>query len=143
MPGFAYATVADVQRGLEKQIPTALDVVVTEFLERASNRLSVTMVQRGVPNLREQWEDSAEDSDLRIFVRNIVADSAERRFRNPGGFSSENAGIFSVTRYDDFAKGKIAFDPDDLELLDGLVATTTAGREMGPINSRIPAWNRP
>ena len=143
MPGFAYATVADVQRGLEKQIPTALDVVVTEFLERASNRLSVTMTNRGAVNLRAQWEESEEDSDLWIFVRNLVADSAERRFRNPGGFSSENAGIFSVTRYDDFAKGKITFDPDDLDLLDGLLETTSGGREIGPINSRIPDWNRP
>ena len=63
--------------------------------------------------------------------------------RNPGGFSHENAGVFSVSRYEDFAKGRITFDPEDLLLLDGYIDETFGEIVRGPIKSVIPGWRRP
>lgn len=148
MAGFAYADVEDVQRGFEKPIPAIHKPKVTEFLERASTRLSVIAKKRTGVDLRARWvaELPADDDDPNefcLFVRDMVTDAAERKFRNPGGFSHENAGIFSVSRYEDFSKGRITFDPEDLELLDGLLETKKNETIRGPILTRVPQQRWP
>lgn len=143
MAEFAYADVGDVQRGFEKPIPTIHQPKVTEFLVRASTRLDVMVQFRtGVP-LRPRWESEAEDSSFRLFVKDMVTDAAERKFRNPGGLSHENAGIFSISRYEDFSKGRITFDPEDLAMLDSMLESTRHERHHGPIRSAIPTHRWP
>ena len=73
----------------------------------------------------------------------MVSDAAERKFRNPAGFSHENAGIFSISRWEDFAKGRIDFDPEDLALLDGLLESTAKERILGPIRMVVPEYRLP
>ena len=143
MADFSYAVTADVQAGYEKPIPASLTPKVDTFLARASNRLSVMVRTASGIDLRQRWEAEDVESDLRVFVRNMVADSAERKFRNPGGFSHENAGIFSISRWDDYAKGRIDFDPADLELLYGLLEAEQRETIRGPIHMAVPAYRLP
>lgn len=140
MAAFTFAVCADLQKGFEKPIPQVNQAIVDEFLRRASTRLMVIL-----PGLKVAWEedDTDPDSVLRTFVRDMVVDAAERKVRNPGGFSHENAGIFSVSRYEDFSKGRIDFNPEDLALLEGMLDTGKNHVFRGPIQTRIPHWNRP
>ena len=138
MAEVVYGTVEDVQRGFEKPIPPTLAPKVTEFLTRASRRLRMMK-----PKLPVALLEAGPGSDLPGFVRDMVVDAAERKLRNPGGFSSENAGVFSVTRYDDFAKGRITFDPEDLALLDQYIDETLGAIVRGPIRIGLPAWRIP
>lgn len=134
----AYAEVSDLQAGFEKPIPSTLHSKIDVFLARASRRLRLIK-----PKLANALVEAGEESDLAKFVKDMVVDAAERKARNPGGFSHENAGVFSVSRYEDFAKGRITFDPEDLALLDGYIDETLGELVRGPITSRIPAWRRP
>jgi hypothetical protein len=143
MADFAYATFADVQEGYEKPIPGSLTPKVEKFLSRASTRLSVVVKSRTGIELRPKWEAEDDESDLKLFVRDMVSDAAERKFRNPAGFSHENAGIFSISRWEDFAKGRIDFDPEDLALLDGLLESTAKERILGPIRMVVPEYRLP
>ena len=143
MADVAYASVEDVQRGFEKPIPDVHKPKVTEFLGRASTRLSVMVQFRTGMSLRTRWDSEPEDSEFRLFVRDIVTDAAERKFRNPGGFSHENAGVFSISRYEDFAKGRITFDPEDLAMLDSMLESRKHDRVLGPIRTRTPVVRWP
>lgn len=134
----AYATWEDVQKGFEKPIPAINQPVVTEFLIRASRRLRMMKGKLAAALVTEGPE-----SDLAGFVKDMVVDAAERKLRNPGGFSHENAGVFSVSRYDDFAKGRITFDPTDLALIDEYIDETLDRVVRGPIKIGLPAWRIP
>ena len=134
----AYATWEDVQKGFEKPIPAINQPVVTEFLIRASRRLRMMKGKLAAALVTEGPE-----SDLAGFVKDMVVDAAERKLRNPGGFSHENAGVFSVSRYDDFAKGRITFDPQDLALIDEYIDETLDRVVRGPIKIGLPAWRIP
>lgn len=134
----AFAEVSDVQAGFEKPIPTSLHPKVDLFLARASRRLRLLK-----PKLGAALVSPDAPADLTGFVKDMVVDAAERKLRNPGGFSHENAGVFSVSRYEDFAKGRITFDPEDLALLDGYIDETFGELVRGPIKSVIPVWRRP
>lgn len=134
----AYATWEDVQKGFEKPIPAINQPVVTEFLIRASRRLRMVK-----PKLASALVAEGTESDLAGFVKDMVVDAAERKLRNPGGFSHENAGVFSVSRYDDFAKGRITFDPQDLALIDEYIDETLDRVVRGPIKIGLPAWRIP
>lgn len=134
----AYATWQDVQKGFEKPIPTGLQPKVDEFLARASRRLRATKSK-----LHNALENSEPESELELFVKDIVVEAGEMKLRNFGGFSSESAGVFSVTRYEDFAKGKIRFDPDDLALLDGMLDDKFGATIRGPVKIGLPAWRIP
>lgn len=139
MAAFTFAVCADLQAGFEKPIPPINQPIVDEFLRRASTRLMVK-----VSGLKAAWDvDEDPDSVLRQFVKDMVVDAAERKVRNPGGFSHENAGIFSVSRYEDFAKGRISFDPEDLAELEELLQTDKNAVFRGPISSLPPSWQRP
>ncbi|WNM69938.1 head-to-tail adaptor [Rhodococcus phage GuyFagieri] len=133
-----YGTWTDVQEGFEKPIPASLQPKVDVFLARASRRLRIKK-----PKLAAALAAAPADSDLAGFVKDMVVDAAERKLRNPGGFSHENAGVFSVSRYDDFAKGRITFDPEDLATLDELIDGTFGSVIRGPVKIGIPAWRRP
>ena len=133
-----FAVAADVQAGFEKPIPAPFLDIVTVFLRRASTRLCVK-----VSGLAEAYAEADEESILREFVKDIVVDAAERKIRNPGGFSHENAGIFSVSRYEDFAKGRITFDPEDLADLEDMLDEERGRLAVGPIRTSVPGWNRP
>jgi len=134
----AYATWEDVQKGFEKPIPAINQPVVTEFLIRASRRLRMMKGKLAAALVTEGPE-----SDLAGFVKDMVVDAAERKLRNPGGFSHENAGVFSISRYDDFAKGRITFDPQDLALIDEYIDETLDRVVRGPIKIGLPAWRIP
>lgn len=134
----AYADWNDVQKGFEKPIPTGLQPKVDEFLARASRRLRVTK-----RTLQAALDNSLPDSDLSAFVKDMVVEAGEMKLRNFGGFSSESAGVFSVTRYEDFAKGKIRFDPDDLALLDEMLDDKFGATVRGPVKIGIPSWRIP
>lgn len=134
----AFAEVSDVQAGFEKPIPASLHPKVDLFLARASRRLRLLK-----PKLPAALESPTAPEDLAGFVKDMVVDAAERKLRNPGGFSHENAGVFSVSRYEDFARGRITFDPEDLLLLDGYIDETFGEMVRGPIKSVIPGWRRP
>ena len=134
----SYATWQDVQKGFEKPIPASLGEKVDEFLARASRRLRMTRSLVG-----PAMEAADPESDLAGFVKDMVVEAAERKLRNFGGFSSESAGVFAVTRYDDFAKGKIRFDEDDLDLLDEYLDETLGRVVRGPIKIGLPAWRVP
>ncbi len=134
----AYATWDDVQKGFEKPIPTALQPKVDEFLARASRRLRLIR-----PKLEAALGAAADDSDLTLFVQDMVIEAGEAKLRNFGGFSSESAGVFSVTRDDFWAKGRIKFDPADLEILDGKIDETFGATVRGPIRMHIPEWRQP
>lgn len=136
--GSAYADWSDVAAGFERPIPTKLHAVIDVFLARASRRLRILK-----PTLAAALTEADEDSDLPGFVKDMVVDAGERKLRNPGGFSHEAAGVFSVSRYDDFAKGRITFDPEDLRLLDSYIDITLGEIVRGPIRSPIPAWRVP
>ena len=138
MADTAYATWEDVQKGFEKPIPAINQPVVDEFLVRASRRLRMTKSK-----LAAALATAGEESDLAGFIKDIVVDAAERKMRNPGGFSHENAGVFSISRYDDFAKGRITFDPQDLLLIDQYVDETLDAVVRGPIKISLPAWRIP
>lgn len=133
-----YAVCADVQKGFEKPIPASLQPKVDEFLLRASRRLRMMK-----PKLAGALENAATDSDLPGFVKDIVVEAAERKLRNFGGFSSESAGVFSVTRYDQFATGRISFDEDDLALLDEYLDDTLGAVVRGPVKIGLPSWRIP
>lgn len=133
----AYATWQDVQSGFEKPIPVGLQPKVDEFLARASRRLRVTKKLVGGAMISEP------DSDLALFVKDMVVEAGEMKLRNFGGFTSESAGVFSVTRYEDFAKGKIRFDPEDLALLDEMLDDKFGEKARGPIKISLPAWRIP
>lgn len=134
----AFAEMSDVQAGFEKPIPVSLHPKVDLFLARASRRLRLIK-----PKLGAALTNPDAPADLAGFVKDMVVDAAERKLRNPGGFSHENAGVFSVSRYEDFAKGRITFDPEDLALLDGYIDETFGELARGPIKSVIPVWRRP
>lgn len=134
----AYATWQDVQEGFEKPIPTALQSKVDEFLARASRRLRLMK-----PKLTAALSATDVDSDLAGFVKDIVIEAGEAKLRNFGGFTSESAGVFSVTRDDFWAKGRIKFDPVDLALLDEHIDATFGATVTGPIKMPIPAWRQP
>lgn len=138
MAGTVYATWQDVQAGFEKPIPLPLQPKVTEFLKRASRRLRMKK-----PKLTPALVRAGAESDLAEFVKDMVVDAAERKLRNPGGFSHENAGVFSVSRYEDFSKGRITFDPEDLALLDEYIDEHAAAVVRGPIRIGLPSWRIP
>lgn len=134
----AFAEAADVQAGFEKPIPQALYPKVDVFLARASRRLRMMK-----PALQKALDSPDAPPDLAGFVKDMVVDAGERKMRNPGGFSHENAGVFSVSRYDDFAKGRITFDPEDLALLDTYIDETFGEVMRGPVRTVVPSWRRP
>lgn len=134
----AYATWQNVQDGFEKPIPAALQPKVEEFLVRASRRLRMMK-----PKLVAALAAADEGSDLAGFVKDMVVEAGEAKLRNFGGFTSESAGVFSVTRDDFWAKGRIKFDPVDLALLDEHIDATFGATVTGPIKMPIPAWRQP
>ncbi len=134
----AFADSADVQAGFERPIPARFISVIDVFLGRASRRLRLLK-----PTLVTALAEAGDDSDLAQFVRDMVVDAAERKFRNPSGHSHEAAGVFSISRYDDFAKGRITFDPEDLKLLDGYIDSTLGQLVRGPIKIPLPSWRVP
>lgn len=135
----AYATWQDVQNGLEKPIPTALQPKVTEFLGRASRRLRMIRpkLAPALINL-----DPVTD-DLPLFVKDMVVEAAEAKLRNFGGLSSESAGVFAVTRDEFWAKGRIKFDPADLAILDEHIDATMGELARGPVHMHVPTWRQP
>lgn len=136
---FAFATFEDVQRGFEKPIPLAVQPLVTEFLVRASTRLRLPR-----PSLKARFEAATDPDDaFRLFVRDITIDASEVKLRNPGGFSHENAGVFSISRYEDYAKGRIRFDPLDLADLDDILDTERNKLATGPVRTPIPCYRLP
>lgn len=139
MAEFAFATWDDVQRGFEKPIPIAVQPLVTEFLVRASTRLRLPR-----PTLKARFEAATDPDDaFRMFVRDMTIDASEVKLRNPGGFSHENAGVFSISRYEDYAKGRIRFDPEDLALLDDLLDAERNAVATGPVRMPIPEYRLP
>ncbi len=134
----AFADSADVQAGFERPIPARFISVIDVFLGRASRRHRLLK-----PTLVTALAEAGDDSDLAQFVRDMVVDAAERKFRNPSGHSHEAAGVFSISRYDDFAKGRITFDPEDLKLLDGYIDSTLGQLVRGPIKIPLPSWRVP
>jgi hypothetical protein len=134
----AYAEWKDVQAGFERPIHDRYHSIIDVFLARASRRLRILK-----SGLVAALRDVSEHSDLALFVKDMVVDAAERKLRNPGGFSHEAAGVFSTSRYDDFAKGRITFDPEDLKLLDGYIDATFGEVVRGPVQIPIPAWRLP
>lgn len=142
MPDFTYAVTQDVKSGYEKAIPASLEAVINVFLSRASTRLEVLIKIQTKIDLRTRWLAEEDGSTLKNFVRDIVADAAERKFRNPAGFSHENAGIFSVSRWEDYARGRIDFDQKDLDLIAGLLESDANETILGPITTSVPAHRR-
>lgn len=149
------ATFDHVQSGFEKPIPSSLKPKVEVFLGRASRRLSMivgeTKLNAAIEKaLAESDYDpqSPEDDDNVVpavvgFARDMVVQAAEAKLRNFSGFSSESAGVFSVTRDDYWAKGRIVFDPEDLALLRGAIDETFDEVAVGPIFSAIPGHRWP
>ena len=142
MADFTYAVAQDVKSGYEKAIPASLEAVIDVFLSRASTRLEVLIKIQSKIDLRPRWVAEPDDSTLKCFVRDVVADAAERKFRNPAGFSHENAGIFSISRWEDYARGRIDFDPKDLDLIAGLLESEANELIRGPITSSVPEYRR-
>lgn len=150
----ALATFADVQRGFEKPIPSAFQPKVEEFLARASRRLHMLVGDKLQPALDKAAAEAGFDPSrpdgpgnwaptVYGFARDMVVQAAENKLRNFGGFSSESAGVFSVTREDYWAKGRITFDPDDLLLLQSAIDESFNETILGPIQTRVPNYRMP
>ncbi|AET09862.1 head-tail adaptor Ad1 [Gordonia phage GRU1] len=149
----ALAKFDDVQRGFEKPIPDTLKPKVEEFLGRASRRLHFLVPKLEAALAKAYAEsdfdpDADEDDDNEIplvpgFVRDMIVEAAEVKLRNFSGYSSESAGVFSVTREDYWAKGRVTFAPDDLELLNQRIDETFGETITGPIATRVPAHRWP
>ena len=150
----ALATFDDVQRGFEKPIPSSLKPKVEEFLARASRRLHMIVGPQLQTALDKEIADSGydpeepEDEENPVpnvvgFVRDMVVQAAENKLRNFSGFTSESAGVFSVTRDDYWGRGRISFEPEDLALLQEAIDDTFGETIRGPIASRIPCHRWP
>lgn len=150
----ALATFQDVQRGFEKPIPSPFQPKVEEFLARASRRLHLLVGTKLQPALDKALQESGYDptepegpgNEVPIvygFARDMVVQAAENKLRNFGGFSSESAGVFSVTREEWWAKGRIDFAPEDLLLLQGAIDETFDEVILGPIATRVPNYRLP
>lgn len=152
----ALASVEDVQRGFEKPIPSSLQPKVTEFLVRASRRLHLLVGGAKLQNALDKallenpgYDPSLPDADdneppvVYGFARDMVVQAAENKLRNFGGFSSESAGVFSVTREDYWARGRVTFEPEDLALLNKAIDDTFDEVIRGPIRSSIPSHRWP
>lgn len=150
----ALATVQHVQSGFEKPIPSTLQPKVTEFLARASRRLHMivgTQLQTALDKaiVEGNYDPEQPDSDTNVvpnvvgFARDMVVQAAENKLRNFGGFTSESAGVFSVTRDDYWGRGRVTFEPEDLALLQQAIDDTFGETIRGPIHSHVPAHRWP
>lgn len=150
----ALATFQDVQRGFEKPIPSTLQPKVEEFLARASRRLHMLVGPKLQPALDKAIDESGFDpgeaegpaNEVPVvygFARDMIVQAAENKLRNFGGFSSESAGVFSVTREEYWAQGRIAFSPEDLALLQDAIDATFNETILGPIQTRVPNYRMP
>lgn len=136
---YSFATADDLSKGFEKPIPDAVKPLVTEFLVRASTRLRLPR-----PTLRAKFDAITDEDDaFKLFVKDMVIDASEVKLRNPGGFSHENAGVFSISRYEDYAKGRIRFDPEDLAMLDDLLDKGRNQIATGPVRTPVPEYRLP
>lgn len=150
----AIATFEDVQRGFEKPIPNSLKPKVDEFLGRASRRLHMIVGAKLQTALDKAIEESGynpsepedEDNEAPVvfgFARDMIVQAAENKLRNFGGYTSESAGVFSVTRDDYWGRGRITFEPEDLALLNKEIDDTFGETIMGPIRTPIPPHRWP
>ncbi|AYB69749.1 head-to-tail adaptor [Gordonia phage KidneyBean] len=149
----ALATFEHVQSGFEKPIPTSLKPKVEVFLGRASRRLHLeapklaAAVEKAIAE--SDYDPSVEESETNEiptivgFARDMLVQAAENKLRNFSGYSSESAGVFSVTRDDYWAKGRITFEPDDLRLLNENIDDTFGAVLTGPIRTSVPPHRWP
>ncbi|AXH49766.1 head-to-tail adaptor [Gordonia phage Pleakley] len=150
----ALATFDHVQRGFEKPIPNTLKPKVEEFLARASRRLHMivgaqlqTALDKAIIESNYDPEQPEDDDNVVPhvvgFARDMVVQAAENKLRNFGGYTSESAGVFSVTRDDYWGRGRVTFEPEDLALLQQAIDDTFGETIRGPIRSPIPAHRWP
>lgn len=150
----AIATFDDVQRGFEKPIPNSLKPKVDEFLGRASRRLHMIVGAKLQTALDKALDESGYDPEqpdsetneppvVFGFARDMIVQAAENKLRNFGGYTSESAGVFSVTRDDYWGRGRITFEPEDLGLLNSAIDDTFGELLTGPIRSPIPCHRWP
>lgn len=151
----ALATFEDVQRGFEKPIPTSLKTKVEEFLARASRRLYLIVgsdkLQKAIDKALEESDydpsqPPSDDNEIPVvlgFARDMVVQAAENKLRNFSGYTSESAGVFSVTRDDYWGRGRVTFEPEDLALLNSAIDDTFGEVIRGPIRSSVPAHRWP
>lgn len=151
----ALATFDHVQSGFEKPIPASLKPKVEVFLERASRRLHMILggarLQTALDKATAEagYDPTSPESETNVvpvvvgFARDMVVQAAELKLRNFGGFTSESAGVFSVTRDDYWGRGRISFEADDLALLEAAIDDTFGETIRGPIRSSIPRHRWP
>ncbi|AXH50311.1 head-to-tail adaptor [Gordonia phage Emianna] len=149
----ALATFEHVQSGFEKPIPTSLKPKVEVFLGRASRRLHLLVpklaaaVEKALAE--SDYNPSAEESETNEiptivgFARDMIVQAAENKLRNFSGYSSESAGVFSVTREDWWAKGRVDFAPEDLRILNENIDDTFGAVLTGPIRTSVPPHRWP
>ncbi|AKJ72363.1 hypothetical protein AU099_gp20 [Gordonia phage GTE8] len=149
----ALATFDHVQSGFEKPIPSSLKPKVEVFLGRASRRLHLVVPKLAAAIDKALAEsdydpESPEDETNEVpvvvgFARDMIVQAAENKLRNFSGYSSESAGVFSVTREDYWAKGRIVFEPEDLRLLNENIDETFGAVLTGPIRTSVPPHRWP
>lgn len=109
-------------------IPDEFEQEVVALIVKAERRLL-----RRAPSIPSRIEDERLTKDD---VADVVADMVLRVVKNPGGYSSEQAGEFSYRIDWGAASGRIHVTKEDLQNLG--VATTAP--KFGSIRSRVPRW---
>lgn len=116
----SYAYGMDIPDEFEEEVVALIVKAERRLLRRASS----------IPKRIEDGRLSKED------VADVVADMVLRVVKNPGGYSSEQAGEFSYRIDWGAASGRIHVTKEDLQNL-GLGAS---GATIGVVRSQPPAW---
>ena len=120
----AYASIADVEARLGRQLTPEEETVVTVRLNDVE-----TMIRARIPNLDELIADGDLDVDIVIMVE---AEAVLRLIRNPEGYMSEVDGNYSYQRNQRVASGA-------LEILDlewALLGLTSSVFVISPVFDR-------
>lgn len=112
-------------------IPDEFEQEVVALVVKAERRL--LRRARSIPDRIKDGRLDVED------VADVVADMVLRVVKNPGGYSSEQAGEFSYRIDWGAASGRIHVTKEDLQNL----GIGGSGAGLRPIRSSVPAWRLP
>lgn len=107
----AYATVADVESRLGRDLTTEEEAQVTELLEDVE-----TLIRVRVPDLDEKIADGTIPERLVVMIE---VNAVVRVIRNPDAYVSETDGNYSYTRSQSGSSGFLELLPQEWEWLFG------------------------
>lgn len=117
-----FGTVENVELMFQKP-PTERE---KKLIEKQLERLSSILAAR-YPTLRQRWEESLPDSDLRILVSRMVEAACAKITRaSQGNVASETIGPYGYATFESADPGKGLFLKEDIQALEMLLRQTTA-----------------